>query len=301
MYAFCLSNLSAQVACELGNLWRTTGELRANLQRTQRLPIVLCITTSGFSDSIIVPFSACLFPDLPCINAGRLRSQQIWQRGSSQTTPITVPAFSSPSNVVKSFFIYSYKISSIPSVSSAQPCRPPKTCISILNIQHINIPRPPVILHTPALQILPARIIFLLMTMKPQFPNKIAPHLHRIFLLTISSRRSTKSAIMERPQPESRSPIHTPAFSPRRERSNGERFGITRLKNLYLVLMSCMSAFSVQLLFTYLTVNRSALGAPHRRTIYMSSLEAHIDRLHTQLLTYVIHYSVLRPTTLTLA
>jgi hypothetical protein len=30
--------------------------------------------------------------------------------------------------------------------------------------------------------------------------------------------------------------------------------------------------------------NRSALGAPHRRTIYMSSLEAHIDRLHTQLL-----------------
>jgi len=29
----------------------------------------------------------------------------------------------------------------------------------------------------------------------------------------------------------------------------------------------------------------STLGAPHRRTIYISSLEAHIDRLHAQLLT----------------
>ncbi|KAF8922480.1 hypothetical protein CPB85DRAFT_1555831 [Mucidula mucida] len=28
----------------------------------------------------------------------------------------------------------------------------------------------------------------------------------------------------------------------------------------------------------------STLGAPHRRTIYTASLEAHIDRLHTQLL-----------------
>ncbi|KAF8745540.1 hypothetical protein AX14_006863 [Amanita brunnescens Koide BX004] len=28
----------------------------------------------------------------------------------------------------------------------------------------------------------------------------------------------------------------------------------------------------------------STLGAPHRRTIYISSLEAHIDRLHAQLL-----------------
>ncbi|KAK0465123.1 uncharacterized protein EV420DRAFT_940382 [Desarmillaria tabescens] len=28
----------------------------------------------------------------------------------------------------------------------------------------------------------------------------------------------------------------------------------------------------------------STLGAPHRRTIYMASLEAHIDRLHAQLL-----------------
>lgn len=27
----------------------------------------------------------------------------------------------------------------------------------------------------------------------------------------------------------------------------------------------------------------STLGAPHRRTIYMASLEAHIDRLHAQL------------------
>ncbi|EGN99388.1 hypothetical protein SERLA73DRAFT_18705, partial [Serpula lacrymans var. lacrymans S7.3] len=28
----------------------------------------------------------------------------------------------------------------------------------------------------------------------------------------------------------------------------------------------------------------STLGAPHRRTIYIASLEAHIDRLHSQLL-----------------
>lgn len=32
---------------------------------------------------------------------------------------------------------------------------------------------------------------------------------------------------------------------------------------------------------------RSSLGAPQRRTIYMASLEAHIDRLHTQLLRLV--------------
>ncbi|CCL98965.1 uncharacterized protein FIBRA_00973 [Fibroporia radiculosa] len=30
----------------------------------------------------------------------------------------------------------------------------------------------------------------------------------------------------------------------------------------------------------------STMGAPHRRTIYTSSLEAHIDRLHEQLLDY---------------
>ncbi|KAF8560415.1 hypothetical protein BDR04DRAFT_994622, partial [Suillus decipiens] len=28
----------------------------------------------------------------------------------------------------------------------------------------------------------------------------------------------------------------------------------------------------------------STMGAPHRRTIYIASLEAHIDRLHNQLL-----------------
>ena len=28
------------------------------------------------------------------------------------------------------------------------------------------------------------------------------------------------------------------------------------------------------------------MGAPHRRTIYLASLEAHIDRLHEQLLSY---------------
>ena len=30
------------------------------------------------------------------------------------------------------------------------------------------------------------------------------------------------------------------------------------------------------------------MGAPHRRTIYTASLEAHIDRLHTQLLNYAL-------------
>jgi len=30
-------------------------------------------------------------------------------------------------------------------------------------------------------------------------------------------------------------------------------------------------------------INSSTLGAPQRRTIYMASLEAHIDRLHAQL------------------
>ncbi|KAH9937121.1 uncharacterized protein B0H18DRAFT_867788, partial [Fomitopsis serialis] len=32
----------------------------------------------------------------------------------------------------------------------------------------------------------------------------------------------------------------------------------------------------------------STMGAPHRRTIYTASLEAHIDRLHTQLLNYAL-------------
>jgi len=31
-------------------------------------------------------------------------------------------------------------------------------------------------------------------------------------------------------------------------------------------------------------LDRSTLGAPHRRTIYLASLEAHIDKLHAQLL-----------------
>lgn len=31
-------------------------------------------------------------------------------------------------------------------------------------------------------------------------------------------------------------------------------------------------------------IDRSTLGAPHRRTIYLASLEAHIDKLHAQLL-----------------
>ena len=31
---------------------------------------------------------------------------------------------------------------------------------------------------------------------------------------------------------------------------------------------------------------RATLGTPHRRTIYSASLEAHIDRLHSQLLGY---------------
>ncbi|EPT03951.1 hypothetical protein FOMPIDRAFT_1114501 [Fomitopsis schrenkii] len=32
----------------------------------------------------------------------------------------------------------------------------------------------------------------------------------------------------------------------------------------------------------------STMGAPHRRTIYTASLEAHIDRLHAQLLGYAL-------------
>lgn len=31
------------------------------------------------------------------------------------------------------------------------------------------------------------------------------------------------------------------------------------------------------------SLSRSILGAPHRRTIYLASLEAHIDRIHAQL------------------
>lgn len=40
------------------------------------------------------------------------------------------------------------------------------------------------------------------------------------------------------------------------------------------------------------------MGAPHRRTIYTASLEAHIDRLHAQLLAiglYPIPFSDLEP------
>jgi hypothetical protein len=50
-----------------------------------------------------------------------------------------------------------------------------------------------------------------------------------------------------------------------------------------------------------LTINfafRSTMGAPHRRTIYIASLEAHIDRLHNQLLgigLYPIPFQRLEP------
>lgn len=40
------------------------------------------------------------------------------------------------------------------------------------------------------------------------------------------------------------------------------------------------------------------MGAPHRRTIYMASLEAHVDRLHAQLLSiglYPIPFEKLEP------
>lgn len=43
---------------------------------------------------------------------------------------------------------------------------------------------------------------------------------------------------------------------------------------------------------------RSTMGAPHRRTIYIASLEAHIDRLHNQLLgigLYPIPFQRLEP------
>ena len=47
-----------------------------------------------------------------------------------------------------------------------------------------------------------------------------------------------------------------------------------------------------------LTYPRSTMGAPHRRTIYIASLEAHIDRLHAQLLSmglYPIPFDKLEP------
>ena len=40
------------------------------------------------------------------------------------------------------------------------------------------------------------------------------------------------------------------------------------------------------------------MGAPHRRTIYIASLEAHVDRLHAQLLSiglYPIPFDKLEP------
>lgn len=45
-------------------------------------------------------------------------------------------------------------------------------------------------------------------------------------------------------------------------------------------------------------ISRSTMGAPHRRTIYMASLEAHIDRLHNHLLSfglYPVPFSRLEP------
>ncbi|KIM85263.1 hypothetical protein PILCRDRAFT_25164, partial [Piloderma croceum F 1598] len=42
----------------------------------------------------------------------------------------------------------------------------------------------------------------------------------------------------------------------------------------------------------------STMGAPHRRTIYIASLEAHVDRLHAQLLSiglYPIPFEKLEP------
>ena len=60
-------------------------------------------------------------------------------------------------------------------------------------------------------------------------------------------------------------------------------------KNLYLHRTNC--AILVSLRARYLRPDfgsdlRSTVGAPRRRAIYTSSLEAHIDRLHAQLLEY---------------
>ena len=47
-----------------------------------------------------------------------------------------------------------------------------------------------------------------------------------------------------------------------------------------------------------LHISRSTMGAPHRRTIYTASLEAHIDRLHNHLLgfgLYPVPFSRLEP------
>lgn len=58
---------------------------------------------------------------------------------------------------------------------------------------------------------------------------------------------------------------------------------------------------SVLIHLMLLTINfgfRSTMGAPHRRTIYIASLEAHIDRLHNQLLgigLYPIPFQRLEP------
>jgi hypothetical protein len=47
--------------------------------------------------------------------------------------------------------------------------------------------------------------------------------------------------------------------------------------------LSVLPPFVLSTPFTYI-ISRSLMGAPHRRTIYMASLEAHVDRLHAQMI-----------------
>jgi hypothetical protein len=201
---------------------------------------VLSLPSLNLPHHYCCPFLACWFPDLlhkcRALEISMNLAARIESKDAHQCACLRFP--------FKCCQIHPYKTCSFPCVSSTQPCRPLKTCIFltrplIQTTQAISIPRTLAIRHIRVLESLSARIPFR-MTMRVRFPNKIAARLRRTFPVIISSRQTTKSTIAG-PQPESRSLIHTPAFSLRQGRPNAERFGIMRLKKHYLVLTSCMS------------------------------------------------------------
>jgi hypothetical protein len=82
----------------------------------------------------------------------------------------------------------------------------------------------------------------------------------------------------------SRYPIPTRGSLPRKTKSKDEKYGITRWKNLCSIHSNCKLFVSYSIKLSDYILHRSTVGAPNRRTIYIASLEAHVDRLHSQLL-----------------
>ena len=91
--------------------------------------------------------------------------------------------------------------------------------------------------------------------------------------------------------------ILTLDFTPRKVSPDDiVKYGITPWKNPSSTPTSC--EYTTIHFYKLLTSPSATMGAPNRRSIYLASLEAHVDRLHAQLLTlglYPVPFEKLEP------